>query len=119
NKILKPEYDAARQNRGGSWRMPTQQEFNALMNDCAWEWTTEGDHNGYKVTDDYGNSIFLPAAGYYEATSLYSVGEYGFYWSSSLYTNSSRAYYLNSANGIHRVVDSNRYGGQSVRPVKE
>ena len=111
--------DAARANWGGSWRMPTTEEQQELINNCTWTWTTQNGVNGYKVTSKKnGNSIFLPAAGYRSGSSLYYAGSYGNYWSSSLYTDGP-----NSAYGLYFDSDGvgwyngNRYCGQSVRPV--
>ncbi|MDO4950035.1 MAG: hypothetical protein Q4E55_07735, partial [Bacteroidales bacterium] len=115
------EYDAARQNWGGSWRMPTKQELRELARHCEWTWTTEGGHYGYRVTErtERKNSIFLPAAGYYEGTSLDEVGACGYYWSSSLRTsNSGFAYSLYFGRG-YDVPEGIRYDGRSVRPVRE
>lgn len=89
--------DAARANWGGKWRMPTKAEHDELRNNCTWTWTTQSGVKGYKVTSkNNGNSIFLPAAGYREGTSLNNVGSDGIYWSSSLSkdTNSFCAYHL-------------------------
>ena len=79
--------DAARANWGGSWRMPTHNELTELRENCSWKWTTRNGVKGYKVTSKTnGNSIFLPAAGYRDSSSLYNAGSYGYYWSSSLYS---------------------------------
>ena len=114
--------DAARANWGGSWRMPTKAEQDELRNNCTWTWTTQNGVYGYKVTSKksgYTNkSIFLPAAGYRNGSSLNNAGSYGYCWSSSLNT-----YSLGSA---HNLIfgssgvgwyGSNRCYGQSVRPV--
>ncbi|MBQ7945389.1 MAG: InlB B-repeat-containing protein [Bacteroidales bacterium] len=78
--------DAARANWGGKWRMPTTTEQRELINNCTWTWTTQNGVNGYKGTSKTnGNSLFLPAAGFREGTSVYNVGSLGYYWSSSLY----------------------------------
>ncbi len=110
--------DAARANWGGSWRMPTNVEQDELRTKCTWTWTTQNGVSGYKVVGPNGNSIFLPAAGYRGAGSLYDAGSYGYYWSSSLLSSfSDGAYYLGfrssgvGSNGIYR------YGGLSVRAV--
>ena len=56
--------DAARKKWSGTWRMPTANEFQELIDNCEWTWTTQGVLDGYKVTSKKnGNSIFLPAAG--------------------------------------------------------
>ena len=116
--------DAARANWGGSWRMPTHEEQEELINNCTWIWTTQNGVNGYKVTSKksgYTNkSIFLPAAGYLVYSSLYGAGS-GLYWSSSLSTNSP----YNSYNALDVYFSSddvywnrnNRRAGFSVRPV--
>lgn len=111
--------DAAYVNWGSSWRMPTDEELNELRTNCTWTWTTQNGVKGYKFTSKiYGNSIFLPAAGYCGNSGLGDAGSYGHYWSSSLDTDrSDYAYYwfLWSANVYSRR--DRRYFGQSVRPV--
>ena len=84
NGNLIAAYDAATVNWGESWRMPTQKEVDELINNCAWTWTTLNGQNGYLIssmTND--NSIFLPAAGYRQETSLGALHEGGFYRSST------------------------------------
>ncbi len=80
--------DAARANWGGSWRMPTDEEFFELREKCSWTWTTQNGVKGYKVSRN-GNSIFLPAAGYRDYSSLYEASWKGYYWSSSLCADGS------------------------------
>ena len=76
--------DAATANWGGSWRMPTEKEFQELLDNCTWTWTEQDGHDGYKVTSkNNGNSMFLPAAGGRRDTSLVLAGEYVYYWSST------------------------------------
>ena len=114
------QYDAARANWGGTWRMPTNAEFKELCNKCTWTWTSQGGHSGYKVTGPNGNSIFLPAAGWRNGTDRYSVGENGYYWSSTLSSsNSVYARDLYFYSGRQSTGNGLRRGGQSVRPVTE
>jgi hypothetical protein len=42
------QYDAARTNMGGDWRMPTTEEQNELVENCYWEWTDS--YNGKSVS---------------------------------------------------------------------
>lgn len=77
------KFDAVRKNWGSPWRLPTADEFRELILNCVWEWTQLNGHKGYKVTASNGNSIFLPAAGYYDASTLNKIGEQVNYWSSS------------------------------------
>ena len=119
-----PSCDVARAKWGGSWRMPTEAELDELLDsdNCTWTWTTQGGHNGYKVTSKKnGNSIFLPATGWREGTSLYAAGKYGYYWSSTPYGSDTwRAYYLEFYRlGRHHTGWGYRYRGRSVRPVAE
>ncbi len=114
------EYDAATANWGGTWRMPTSTEIGELINNCTWAWTTQNEVNGYKVTGPNGNSIFLPAAGYRDGSSLYNAGSSGYYWSSTPRESGTYdAYYLlfNSSNYFGSYYF--HYYGQSVRPVTE
>ena len=110
--------DAARANWGGTWRIPTRDEFTELRTKCTWEWTSLNGVYGRKVTGPNGNSIFLPAAGYRSGSSLSDAGGYGYYWSSSLYTGYPLLgwfLYFNSSNFL--VNYGNRYYGRSVRAV--
>lgn len=113
-------HDTARENWGGSWRMPTDAEFEELCTKCKWTWTSQGGHNGYKVTGPNGNSIFLPAAGSRDGTDTYREGEIGNYWSSSHSTSMSDcACGLFFDSSSHETGISTRYDGRSVRPVTE
>ncbi|MBR5780784.1 MAG: TIR domain-containing protein [Bacteroidales bacterium] len=118
----KPQYDAARFNWGGSWRLPTKKELDELEENCTWTWTTQGGNKGYKVTGPNGNSIFLPAAGYCYGSSLYGEGYYGGFWSSTPDDdiNVNNAYGLFFNGGNESVYCSYyRYGGFTVRPITE
>ena len=114
------QYDAARANWGGTWRLPTENEWRELVDRCTWSWTFQGVHFGYRVTSKAnGNSIFLPAAGSRFGTSLNRDGEYGGYWSSTSYGIPQRAYDLYFNSSRHGVDLGYRYVGRSVRPVSE
>lgn len=55
---LELDDDAASANWGGSWRMPTKEEFQELIYNCNWKWTTKDGQNGYKVVSKVnGKSI--------------------------------------------------------------
>ena len=113
-----PQYDAARANWGGGWRIPTQEELDELIEVCEWEWTNEGGNDGYRVTGPNGNSIFLPAAGNRYKTMLYGAGTSGLYWGSTPDANSiQNAYCINFLINYFDSDCSRRYYGRSVRPV--
>ena len=114
------QYDAARANWGGSWRLPTKAELEELKNKCTWNWTTQNGVKGCKVTGPNGNHIFLPAAGYRAGSSLLNAGEHGHYWSSTpdeSYSYGADNLYFNSGN--QSVYWYYRDYGRSVRPVSE
>ena len=119
---LTPEHDAAAANWGGSWRMPTKEQMEELVEHCEWEWTQVNGVNGAKVIGPNGSCIFLPAAGYRYGSSLSSDGDDGSYWSSTpdddAYDNS--AYYLYFFTGSEYVGwDGIRHVGLTVRPLTE
>ncbi len=125
NKIvLDPSDDAATANWGTGWRMPTSREQQELRNTnyCTWIWTTKANSRGETVygcevtSKSNGNSLFLPAAGLRDGTSLHGDGHN---WSSSLYSDiPSCAYRLgfNSGSSYQGICD--RSYGQPVRPVR-
>ena len=114
------QYDAARANWGGNWRIPTYDELYELGTKCTWTWTTQNGVNGYKVTGPSGASIFLPAAGVRYKSSLGNAGVDGFYWSSTPLESSGRgAYNLDVHSSNHGMYSNYRYYGLSVRPVIE
>ena len=116
------EYDAATANWGDRWRMPTKAEQQELLNSCTWTWIRQNGVNGYNVKGPNGNSIFLPAAGVRDGSSLNFAGSGGYYWSSTPY---GYGYDCNACSldfySDGQDVDSGylRYVGQSVRPVVE
>ena len=113
-------YDVARSKWGGSWRLPTKKELEELKNNCKWEWTTQNGKKGYKVIGPNGKSIFLPAAGYCDGSSLYGAGESGYYWSSTpIESYVYDAYGLYFGISYRNVYWSIRDDGRSVRPVSE
>ena len=119
--VLAPKLDAAHVQWGGSWRMPTAQELKELYGKCEWTWKTVKGMNGYVVRgrDDFSSSsIFLPAAGYGNGTSLYDAGSEGIYWSSEPYSDGINAWDLYFDSSSHYTDSSYRRYGQSVRPVQ-
>ena len=117
--VLDFEDDAARANWGGSWRMPTNTEMEALLA-LSKEWGTYKGFYGYKFTGSHGKTLFLPAAGYRYGPYLSNAGSYGYYWSSSLNEDySDFAWYVYFTLGDAKSNKNDRYFGRSVRPVTE
>ena len=116
-KVLDPEDDVAHVKWGGSWRMPTNEEQKELLDYCSWKKTTLNGIKGYRVTGPNGNIIFLPAAGGMDDASLNFRGHSGHYWSSTLTVTSFHANNLNFNSNDYNWYFSERFIGQSVRPV--
>ena len=119
--VLELADDAARANWGGAWRMPTDDEWTELRENCTWAWKNayKGTTAGCLVTSNInGNSIFLPATGVRDNDDLYDEGSYGDYRSSSLYTdNPNDAWSVVFHSDYVDMYDCDRYYGHSVRPV--
>jgi hypothetical protein len=119
---LEPSDDAAAVNWGSNWQIPSLEQLKELYNSSytTTTWTTMNGVYGRKITSkSNGNSIFLPAAGYRNGTSLNYAGSAGLYWSPSLNAGDSNDAYVlffNSRN-IFMGNDSRCYG-RSVRPVR-
>lgn len=79
DNIAGTEYDAARHIWGDDWRLPTDAEWQELLDNCTW--VLSG--SGYTVTGPNGNSIYLPACGFmtYKGAPRAS-GDGGYYMSS-------------------------------------
>ena len=110
---------------GGTWRMPTKEEWRELQEHCVWTWTDDYNKSGvagYVVTAKSSDaSLFLPAAGCRYASQINEKGVHGYYWSSSLFKTSSysgSAYQLQFFRACFKS-DWNhaRYYGSSVRGV--
>lgn len=116
------EDDAAYMAYGQSWRTPTEAEWQELMTECSWEWTTVNNVYGYRITSNKegytSNSIFLPAAGFYSGTSFYQQSTiyagiaYGTYMATAFSTE------LAFSDVFYRIEKGwTRTDGLTVRPV--
>ena len=66
---------------------------------------------------EQAGAVFLPAAGYRNKTTVYSVGSYGYYWSASYYFSSSASDVYFRESGLGTDGNFSRYCGLSVRMV--
>ena len=102
--------------------MPTQEEWNDLISQCTWEWKSYNGTYGYEGTATNGKSIFFPASGKYEGSSLGGLNSYAYYWTSSLMDNpDNKSAYSMFFNSSSEPSMSNllRYRGLCVRGVRE
>lgn len=122
---LEASDDAAVANWGGSWRMPTTEEYAALGAAVNFAWTADYQGSGVAglvCTDktDSSKVLFFPATGYYINGSVHDVGSRGYYWSSSVYSSDTRyaCYLLCSSSGFVNWQNyDNRVFGSAVRPI--
>ena len=120
--------DAARANWGATWRTPTMEEWTWLHDNCTWQkaYKTENDTEvfiGYNVIASNGNSLFLPAAGWFSGTGKSLEGVAGLYWSSTLYDDNRIAWSVYFRTNYTTVLiyrnDSFRRSGYTIRPVSD
>ena len=116
---LLPEDDAATANWGADWRMPTEEEWEELYNNTTCVWTTQNGVNGRLFTATNGSSLFLPAAGYRNGSSLNLAGNSGHYWSSSLDTGGPySALHFDIHSDYYDMFEGYRSNGNTVRAVR-
>ena len=141
--IAGTQYDAAKANRGGKWRMPTKDQQDELRNECYWVWTESYNNSsvaGYivykaKNSSDKGQKIykdgtpsssyslsdahiFLPAAGFRDEGVLSHAGSNGCYFSSSLNTDTQYGAWRVGFNSNNvSTGGAFRHYGMSVRAV--
>lgn len=124
NGNLPADKDAARQNWGDKWRMPTINEWNELITSCEWTKVTKDGITGYNVTRN-GNTIFLPLSGQRNGYDLNFENHQALYWTSECKTDAVND--SMDAYGTFLTVDSkpyyfvsgsnDRYMGNLIRPV--
>ena len=110
--------DAARAYLGAPYRMPTAAEFQELYDNCTHEWTTLNDVQGLLFTSNVnGNTLFFPAAGIYNGTSLDNLGQYGYYWSSTYFSATVARNLRFNSSDVDPQHNTARRFGFSVRAV--
>ena len=116
------EQDAAHIHMGGKWRMPTKDDYQELFDNCNVVWTDDYNGTGIKgcifTSNVNGNSVFFPAAGYCDDSSVGWVRSEGYYWSAS-WESSVDAKRLSFYSESQILNGSYRYCGYSVRGVCE
>ena len=91
--ILSADDDVVSATMGSEWRMPTQWEFEELLNYCDWEFTQVSRRIGYTITSKINsNSIFIPIK-YVDRGFMYGkVIEDTPYWTSCASGDNSMAF---------------------------
>ena len=130
--ICNSNMDLASRKLGYKWRLPSRYEMDELFIKCKWEWVEVDGVNGYKVIGPNQNSIFLPAAGKRDATSISGENSRGRYWSGTLCEdqfhkccayalsfNKPQKLFGRALQTISPHKTFYRYYGFSMRPVKD
>ena len=133
----KTKHDAAYNEWGGAWRMPTggsAGEFAALKAATYWKWEDEGyyvytpnpatdagkiNSNGTGTYSKSNALLFFPAAGRATGASRYNAGSFGIYCSSTWFGSSFAYYLFVGSSGVIPECYDTRYDGFSVRPVSD
>lgn len=121
--------DAAVTHLGSPWRMPTAEEFVALLNNTDFEKVTQNGVTGYLFIGkgDYSSKkLFMPIVGYGYQNSLECPTTEGRYWSSSVRDTGDNAKYysiclrLYAEGSTHMSVGGVwRYEGMPIRAVRD
>ena len=127
--VLDESDDVVRVKLGGSWRMPTPSEVAELDNtrsseDYEWKRTGINGHRGWMITYlKNGNTLFFPASGNMNRSTLYNTDSYTLLWTSVRHPGD-----MGSAFTLeHNSSNTNYYGGSytprqiglPVRPVSD
>ena len=108
--------DAASVNLGGSWRMPTREEFIELADDSRTmreSGVYKGRYGFMYISRKNGNRVFFPCAGYKNEDDFWPIGTSSYYWTSD-FAGGATAYIGFSPYSTCQV-----YYGCSVRGVQE
>jgi hypothetical protein len=137
--LLEPEDDAAAVNWGGTWRMPTYEEWKWMETNCTFTWTENYQGTGVPglivkstIAGYTDRTIFFPTAGCIERKAI-KIENKALVWSSSwcddangenLVRTSQMATMVamsqfneGTAIGVMNPGPAFRYRGASVRPV--
>lgn len=119
-------FDAATVLWGSDYELPDSTQCAELLNSdyTTWDWTSQTDKNGhemngYLVTSKINsNTIFLPAAGYFQDATLRNVSATCYYWSATRRVNYPTAVRCLNINATtHNDSGRARYFGHVIRPV--
>lgn len=123
---LLSKHDPASFYWGYSWRTPTLEEMEELDKKCTWTWETRNGRGGFKVTGPNGNSIFLPASGWYNSATtgeLEMVDDRSEYWTATVVddTESARCLFFRKPNTHYASMGHSvqRSRGLCIRPVSK
>lgn len=125
SNICGTQYDVAHLRWGSRWQMPTSEQIKELIENCRYEWIQVNGVNGGRFTGPNGNSIFLPAAGYRDNSSIINASGYVDVGYFAEYLSGSRnspfieyAFCLQLSNYGAEGRNTGRGYGNVIRPVE-
>ena len=112
NVTLPVSFDAAYQNWGYKWSIPTSEQVDELINNCKWQLIESQGVKGFLISKN-DKSIFLPVSGYMDNEEIKNASKC-FYWTSTrYYIENTRAYCIENKD----IGWENRYYGMPIRAV--
>lgn len=117
---LQPEDDAAYANMGEDWSVPTEVQYQELIDNTPSEWVDNYNNTGVSgrlFTGTNGNTLFLPAVGAASSNVVYGISMYGLYWSANCDENAGTNFGISD---IDIAINNNpRSSGYPIRGVKK
>ena len=98
-QLLEPADDAATTLWNGTWRTPTKEEWEELINGC-----------------DNGNTILFPFSGYYNGTTFYNNSN-AFWTATQKADNGLDAYFVRMLTHNQNMNNGQRKQGMTIRAV--
>lgn len=117
-----PEYDIVTKEWGERWQIPSQEQWQELMDNCTWTYAYDSEKSmyGYTVTGKNGNQIYLPMYAVYDRipTGVVFSSSYGYYWTSTEGSQSHEGYCLQLSSSEKKFYSGYyKYKHMCIRPV--
>lgn len=121
--ICGTELDVVKAMWGGSWRLPSKDEFDRLIDNCSIEIGAVNEVDGPNEIQGYwftsninGNTLFFPRTPVrYGEEIVYDENNFGVYWTGNLYRDKYARVVKLSDYTVNYAME--RYMGHSIRPV--
>jgi len=123
NEYTSVNFDSVKAYWGGKWRLPTEEEFQALLYSTTNEWIESYQGSGvsgrlFTVITYSSKKLFFPAVGYCINGTAYHIVPTSYYWSSSINNNNDNfGIALDFSNWHTNITPYNCFIGFSVRGV--
>lgn len=103
---------------GSGWQLPSNEQFQELIDKCEWNRASINGTNGFRITGINGNSIFLPDNGCRKGDiGYYDYNGGGYYWTSSIDTEINGGTLHFEAPNSKYITSNVRCYAQYIRPI--